>query len=170
MPLQRVQRNEGTTMKRISLKLVTAAALAALVPVAAIAGELNPRTRQNLETAMHGEAYANLKYRTYARMARAGGRAELAALFETAANVEANDHFVREADALRLAKADDLNLVNAMADEHYESTTMYKRFSQQAREDGDIAVAELFDQISQDESNHYEAYKHMLLQMTAHSK
>ncbi|QXX76584.1 ferritin family protein [Methylovirgula sp. HY1] len=157
-------------MRRISLKVTTVAALIALMPVAAMAGELNPRTSQNLETAMHGEAYANLKYKAYAQKARASGKMELAGLFETAANVEANEHFAREADALHLAKADDLNLVNAMAGEHYENTTMYKRFTQQACEDGDIAVAKLFDQIAQDEGDHYEAYKRMLMQMKTHSR
>lgn len=119
---------------------------------------------------MHGEAYANLKYKAYAQKARESGKNELAGLFETAANVEANEHFAREADALRLAKADDLNLVNAMAGENYENTTMYKQFAQQAREDGDIAVAKLFEQIAADEGDHYEAYKRMLTQMKAHPK
>jgi rubrerythrin len=36
---------------------------------------------------MHGEAYANLKYHTYADMARESGKPELAAAFEEAANV-----------------------------------------------------------------------------------
>ncbi|MHB8886651.1 MAG: ferritin family protein [Methylovirgula sp.] len=131
---------------------------------------MSPRTRQNLETAMHGEAYANLKYRAYAQKAREGGKTELADLFETAANVEANEHFAREADALQLARTDELNLVNAMAGEHYENTTMYKKFAQQAREDGNTAVAKLFEQIAADEGDHYESYKRMLMHMKAHPK
>ena len=93
-------------MRRFSptLAVATALTLGLLSASLASAGELSPRTKQNLETAMHGEAYANLKYLTYAEMARKSGRPELAALFELTANVEANEHFAREADALKLAR------------------------------------------------------------------
>ena len=135
----------------------------------ASAGELSPRTKQNLETAMHGEAYANLKYRTYADMARESGKPELAAVFEEAANVEANEHFAREADALKLAKTNESNLLDAMTGEHYENTKMYKDFAKQAREDGDLAAARLFEQIAADEGDHYETYKTMLAKLKAES-
>jgi rubrerythrin len=126
-----------------------------------LAGELSGRTMQNLDKAMHGEAYANLKYLTYAEMARQSGRPELAALFEVTANVEANEHFAREADALKLAKTNEENLLDAMAGEHYEYTNMYKEFAKQAREDGDLAAAKLFEQIAEDEGDHYSAYTAM---------
>jgi rubrerythrin len=150
-------------MTRFSLTLATATVLASGILSAGIAsaGELNPRTKQNLETAMHGEAYANLKYLTYAEMARQSGRPELAALFEVTANVEANEHFAREADALKLTKTNEANLLDAMAGEHYEYTNMYKEFAKQAREDGDLAVANLFEQIAADEGDHYSAYTAM---------
>lgn len=146
----------------------TALAFAAVSAGAtASAGELSDRTRKNLETAMHGEAYANLKYRAYAEAAREAGYAETAKLFEEAANVEANEHFVREADALKLAKSTETNLLDAMAGEHYENTKMYKGFAAQARADGDKAAAGLFDQIAADEGDHYEAYKAMLAKVQA---
>jgi rubrerythrin len=130
-------------MRRFSLTLAVATALASGLFSVGIssAGELNPRTKQNLETAMHGEAYANLKYRTYAEMARQSGKPELAAVFEEAANVEANEHFAREADALKLAKTNQANLLDAMTGEHYENTKMYQDFAQQAHEDGDHSRA-----------------------------
>ena len=56
---------------------------------------------------MHGEAFANLKYLRYAEVARESGNAELAQLFESSANVEANEHFAREADALKLDGTND---------------------------------------------------------------
>jgi rubrerythrin len=159
-------------MKRFSLSLATVTVLASGLLSASIAsaGELNPRTKQNLETAMHGEAYANLKYRTYAEMARQSGKPELAAMFEEAANVEANEHFAREADALKLAKTNEANLLDATTGEHYENTKMYKEFARQALEDGDQSAASLFEQIATDEGDHYETYKAMLAKLKTESK
>lgn len=171
-------------MKHVKL-LMTAAILAtsALSANAAFAKELNPQTKKNLEAAMHGEAYANLKYRTYAEKAREGGNEELAKLFEQSADVEAHEHFAREADAFGLGKSDKENLKesissekqnlrDAAAGEHYEKTTMYKQFAEQAAKVGDVEVAKLFEQIRADESDHYEAYKTALdkLEKSAPSK
>ena len=95
--------------------LTTAVAAIALSAGAASAQDLNPQTRANLEAAMHGEAFANLKYRRYAEVARSAGDEALAKLFEESANVEANEHFDREADAVKLDGTDAANLLDAMA-------------------------------------------------------
>jgi len=116
-------------------------------------------TRKNLEAPMHGEAFANLKYLQYAEKARAGGNEKLALLFEESANVEANEHFAREADALGLVSGNAANLADAMAGERYENTRMYVGFAEQADKAGDRKVAELFRQIAVDEGDHYEQYK-----------
>ena len=68
--------------------LTTAVAAIALSAGAAAAQDLNPQTRANLEAAMHGEAFANLKYLRYAEVARESGNSELAQLFESSANVK----------------------------------------------------------------------------------
>ncbi len=146
---------------------VAALAVGLISANAASAGELSARTKKNLETAMHGEAYANLKYRAYAEMARDTGKPELAKVFEQSANVEANEHFAREADALKLAKSNEANLMDAAAGEHYENTKMYKQFAAEARQDGDVATAKLFDQIAADEGDHYAAYQAALKQLRA---
>ena len=109
--------------------LTAAVAAIALSAGAAAAQDLNPQTRANLEAAMHGEAFANLKYLRYAEVARESGNAELARLFESSANVEANEHFDREAQALPLGSGTDVNLEDAMAGEHYENVTMYVDFA-----------------------------------------
>ncbi|GAA0585863.1 rubrerythrin family protein [Rhizomicrobium electricum] len=152
---------------RFSRIAAIAAALGfGMLSVSAVsAGDLSARTRKNLETAMHGEAFANLKYRAYAEMARESGKPELAKTFEQAANVEANEHFAREADALKLAKSNEANLKDAAAGEHYENTKMYKEFAAQARADGDVAAAKLFEQIAADEGDHYAAYEAALKQL-----
>lgn len=133
-------------------------AAAAAVPAFA-EGSLSPQTAKNLEAAMHGEAFAHLKYMAYAEHARIAGRPELAKLFDENANVEAHEHFAREADALVLAKADDVNLLEAMVGEKYENTKMYPEFATQADAAGDKKVAALFRQIAADENDHYQSYK-----------
>jgi len=45
----------------------------------------------------------------------------------------ANEHFAREAGALRLATFDAGNLADALAGEHYENTKMYVRFRRPGR-------------------------------------
>jgi rubrerythrin len=142
-------------------KLLSGAALAASLiagPVLA-ADALAPQTRENLSAAMHGEAFANLKYRRYAEVARAGGDETLAKLFEDSANVEANEHFAREADALKLDGTNVANLLDAMAGEKYENKTMYITFADQAQKAGDLKAAAMFRQIAADEGDHYARYK-----------
>ena len=139
--------------------LTTAVAAIVLSAGAASAQDLNPQTRANLEAAMHGEAFANLKYLRYAEVARESGNVELAQLFESSANVEANEHFAREADALKLDGTNDANLVDAMAGEQYENVTMYIGFADQAEAVGDTRAAAMFRQIASDEGDHYERYR-----------
>ncbi|MFA7275888.1 MAG: ferritin family protein [Pseudobdellovibrionaceae bacterium] len=154
-----------------SLALTAAViALTGISSNSAFAKDLNPQTKANLEAAMHGEAYANLKYQTYAAKARADGNEELAKLFEESANVEANEHFAREADALGLAKGSEKDLADAMEGEHYENIKMYKEFSEQAAKVGDTAAAKLFEQIRVDEGDHYEAYKAALAKTKTSNK
>ncbi|MEH6759255.1 MAG: rubrerythrin family protein [Parasphingorhabdus sp.] len=129
------------------------------------AKELSPQTKANLETAMHGEAFANLKYQRYADQADEKGQSELAQLFRDSANIEANEHFDREAEALQLGSSSDVNLEDAMAGEHYENTKMYVEFATQAEADGDMKVAAMFRQIAVDEGVHYDAYKAALARL-----
>ena len=111
-------------MNRILLSAATCAA--ALLSTGAMAAPPEPKplsaqTRANLEAAMHGEAYANLKYLRYADQAQAAGKPALAKLFRESANIEANEHFDREAQALQLGGKPEVNLEDAMAGEHYEN-------------------------------------------------
>ncbi|MFG1299796.1 rubrerythrin family protein [Xanthobacter sp. V3C-3] len=147
-----------TIVRGLLVAGVLACASLAAVPGFA-ADALNPQTKKNLEAAMHGEAFANLKYQAYAERARKSGHPEIAKLFDESANVEANEHFAREADALGLVNSDEANLLDGMAGEHYENTKMYVEFAAQADAVGDKKMAELFRQIAADEGDHYAAYK-----------
>lgn len=159
-------------MKSISMRLA-GTALAMLACTTGIAGiaaaepQLNPQTRQNLEAAMHGEAFAHLKYKAYAEQARQSGKPELARVFEENATVESDEHFAREAAALGLAKGNEANLLDGMAGERYENTKMYVEFAKQAEAAGDTKVAALFRQIAADEGDHYETYKAELAKLRA---
>ena len=141
--------------------IVASAIVGACLSAAPASAEdaLKPQTKKNLEAAMHGEAFANLKYLAYAEHARKSGHPEIAKLFDENANVEANEHFAREADALTLANSDEANLLDGMAGEHYENTKMYVGFADQAEAVGDKKVAALFRQIGADEGDHYASYK-----------
>jgi rubrerythrin len=145
------------TLTRLLAGAALAASLSASPTFAADA--LASQTRENLSAAMHGEAFANLKYRRYAEVAREGGNEALAKLFEESANVEANEHFAREADALKLDGTNAANLLDAMAGEKYENKTMYITFADQAEKAGDVKTAAMFRQIAVDEGDHYARYK-----------
>ena len=150
-------------------KVLSSVAVAVLVGAAlsvsaagAKTSKVHASTAKNLSDAMHGEAFAHLKYMKYAEHARANGNEELAKLFEENARIEADEHFAREADALALAAADDTNLLDAMAGEKYENTKMYVDFARKADAAGDKKVAAMFRQIASDEGDHYASYKDAL--------
>lgn len=142
-----------------ALLLACLAATAVSAEQAAVPKPISDQTKTNLEAAMHGEAFANLKYLRYADQAEADGKPELAKLFRDSANIEANEHFDREAQAIGLGTSDTANLEDAMAGELYENTKMYIGFADQAEADGDLKVAAMFRQIAVDEGVHYAAYK-----------
>lgn len=102
------------------------------------------------------EAYVGFLFRCYSAPK----------LFRESANIEANEHFDREAQALPLGSGTDVNLEDAMAGEHYENVTMYVDFANQAEADGDVKVAAMFRQIAVDEGTHYEAYRLALAKIT----
>ena len=66
-------------------------------------GNLNQKTMYDLSTAMHGEAFAYVKYLLYAEHARKNGNNELADLFERTANTERFEHFAEEARTRRVS-------------------------------------------------------------------
>lgn len=153
------------------LFLSAAALLAAATSTGAIAAPaqtkpLAQQTRANLMKAMEGEAFANLKYLRYADQAETAGNPELAKLFRANANVEANEHFDREAQALNYGSPDTANLADAIAGELYENTQMYIGFAEEAEAAGDLKVAALFRQTAEDEGTHYQSYKAALAKIT----
>jgi rubrerythrin len=124
--------------------------------------ELDEKTREHLLEAMHGEAFAFVKYMLFSEAAKKHGNPNLAELFEKTANVERFEHFAEEAELLGLVGNDAKNLQDAIEGETYEVTTMYKEFAEDARVAGDLAASERFSEIRNDEIGHQAAYKKAL--------
>lgn len=150
-----------TILSALTMATLSTAAIAAQP----VAKPLAASTRANLDAAMHGEAYANLKYLRYADQAEAAGNKELTTLFRESANAEANEHFDREAAALKLGSTDGANLKDAIAGERYENSKMYIDFAQQAEAAGDAKVGAMFRQIAEDEGTYYRAYEAALAKL-----
>ncbi|MGB8477066.1 MAG: rubrerythrin family protein [Candidatus Acidiferrum sp.] len=122
-------------------------------------GILDQKTIDNLSTAMHGEAFAYVKYLLYADHARKNGNSELADLFEKTGNTERFEHFAEEAQLAGLVGSDADNLKDAIKGESYEIDTMYLEFAQEAKVAGDTAAAARFEEIRHDEMGHRDAFE-----------
>ena len=107
---------------------------------------MTTRTRQNLNTAMLNEALAYAKYIRFAACARMNENPELVRLFQKTADADRMDHFRREFDLAMLCSDDAANLKAAIQDKASQ-IDMYAQFVAQARADGDISAAGLFDRI-----------------------
>jgi rubrerythrin len=120
---------------------------------------MDPQTKADLLTALHGEAFAYAKYLLFAEHARQHGRNELADLFDKTARTELLEHFSEEAELLGLVGDDEANLQDAIGGEAYEVATMYRTFAEQAQAAGDTSVAERFTEVREDEMRHREAFE-----------
>jgi rubrerythrin len=121
------------------------------------------KTYQNLEAAFAGESMAHIKYRYFAKLARAAGDEETARTFEETANQEVAHAFghldlLYPANEMSPAKA----LQIAIEGETYEYSEMYPGFKKTAIEEGnDVAVAEIDEQIEESRV-HAEQFKAVL--------
>jgi len=108
-------------------------------------------TIKNLESAFAGESMAHIKYRYFAKLARAQGDIATAKVFEDTATQEVQHAFghldlLYPADQLTPAKA----LEMAIAGETYEYTEMYPNFRHLAEQEGNAAaVKEMDEQIAE---------------------
>src|SRR6476646_11522884 len=126
---------------------------------------ISVRSRRNLMEAMRGEAFAFAKYKLFARHSRNNGDCELADLFDKTADQEYMEHFVEQADLLQLVGTDEQDVTNALVGESFEVDDLYKRFAEEAREDGDEQVADRFEEIRRDEAFHQLAFHEALIKI-----
>ena len=128
---------------------------------------ISQTTRDHLDVAMHGEAFASAKYQLFADRARAQGNIELANLFERTGQMERLEHFKELAELAHLVGDDASNLRDAIKGESYEVDTMYREFAEQANAAGDHAAAARFEEIRRDEMRHREVFKAALDKLNA---
>ena len=118
-------------------------------------------TLKNLESALAGESQAHIKYRYFARIARAEGFEDVAKHFEHTADQELL-HAWGHLELLIGKPSTKECLEKAIEGETYEFTTMYPTFKDQAAQEGHTAVQEFQEQI--DESiEHAEEFKAVLV-------
>ncbi len=127
---------------------------------------MNPRTEQNLLAAMKDDAFTYAKYLLFAEQARRNGKPVLAELFEKIAHTKLHKHFAQEATFARLVRSDSDNLSEALQGESGEIDHTYRRYARQAEADGDLAVAQLFDELRNDEIGHREAFTGALRELS----
>jgi len=109
------------------------------------------KTFQNLESAFAGESMAHVKYRYFAKLARASGDEETARTFEETADQEllhAFGHLDLLYPPADMTPAKSLQI--AIDGETYEYTEMYPGFRKTAEAEGNsAAVKEIDEQISE---------------------
>ena len=121
------------------------------------------KTEQNLMTAFAGESQARNKYTYYASKARKDGYEQIAAIFEETANNE-KEHAKMWFKELHGGEVPDTleNLQDAANGENYEWTDMYKKFAEEAKEEGFTRIAYLFEEVAKIEKEHEERYLTLL--------
>ena len=116
------------------------------------------KTEANLWAAFAGESQARNKYTYYASKAKKEGYEQIAAIFQETSDNE-KEHAKIWYKLLHDGVADTMtNLKDAAAGENYEYTDMYKKFAEEAREEGFNEIAELFEKVGEIEKHHEERY------------
>ena len=117
-------------------------------------------TIKNLESALAGESMAHIKYRYFAKLARAEGYEEVAKHFEHTADQEilhAWGHL-----ELLIGKPNTRKCLElAIEGETHEFTEMYPTFQSQAAQEGHEAEREFLDQI-EESKEHAEQFRKVL--------
>jgi rubrerythrin len=118
-------------------------------------------TLQNLESALAGESMAHIKYRYFAKLARAEGFDEVADHFEHTANQEilhAWGHL-----ELLIGKPDTKKCLElAIEGETYEFNIMYPQFERQAKAETNIEVVKEFQEQGRESQEHAQQFKKVL--------
>jgi rubrerythrin len=120
-------------------------------------------TIENLEAAFAGESMAHIKYRYFAKLARAAGAIEVAEAFEATAEQEVLHAFghldlLYPKDKMTPARA----LEIAIEGEVYEYTEMYPKFRHLAVQEGDAAAVAEYDEQIAESKEHAEHFKRTL--------
>ncbi len=119
----------------------------------------NSTTLKNLESAFAGESMAHIKYRYFARLARAAGDEATARTFEETADQEvmhAFGHLDLLYPAAEMTPARCLEM--AIEGETYEYTEMYPSFRHAAEQEGNVAAVHEIDGQIAESKEHAERF------------
>jgi rubrerythrin len=129
---------------------------------------MNLRTKKNLTGAMECAAIDAAKYNRFAARARMENEWDLAKLFQEMADSDRLDSFAKEAKMAGLIASSADNLRDAMEIDRKE-VTMFNCFAREAREDGDVEIASLFETIERNRVKRYARLEAALGTMGIHS-
>lgn len=129
---------------------------------------MNPRTRNNLYTALECDALAAAKYSRFAARARRDDEWELARAFEDAADGDRVEDLVECCDLDGLVNSSADNLRHTIEAE-LNAKTLYSEYAREATEDGDFRVAEIYEAISLDKARRCLRLQALMEEMGVHS-
>jgi rubrerythrin len=118
-------------------------------------------TLKNLESALAGESMAHIKYRYFAKLARAEGFEDVAKHFEHTADQEIL-HAWGHLELLVGKPSVRESLQMAIDGETYEFTEMYPRFKQNAEFEQQLSIAKEFDEQLTESAEHAEQFRKVL--------
>lgn len=116
------------------------------------------KTEQNLHTALSGESQAYIRYKIFEEKAKQDGFVEISEIFCETANNE-KEHAEIWFKLLGGWKTTEKNLETAAGGEHFEWETMYAQFADEARTEGFVELASLFERVASIEKMHEERYE-----------
>ena len=119
------------------------------------------KTAANLAYAFSGESQARNKYDYFASQAKKEGYEQIAELFQETAGNE-KEHAKLWFKHLGGIGNTAANLLAAAAGEHEEWTEMYRKFAEEAREEGFEAIAKQFEGVAAIEKPHEDRYRKLL--------
>jgi rubrerythrin len=119
------------------------------------------KTEKNLWSAFAGESQARNKYTYFSSAAKKEGYEQIGAIFQETADNE-KEHAKIWFKLLNGIGSTAENLKEAADGENYEWTDMYKKFAEEAKNEGFTDIAALFSMVADIEKHHEERYRELL--------
>lgn len=117
------------------------------------------KTEKNLLKTFAGESRARTKYDLYAEKARQEGYQWIGQVFEETALNEYAHARRSYGQLLKRVGTTKENLLDSIDAETEEFTQLYKRFENEAREEGFVEIAEFYQELREVEESHSERFK-----------
>lgn len=119
------------------------------------------KTYKNLMLAFAGESQARNKYTYFSSVAKKEGYVELAKFFISIANNE-KEHAKVWFKCLNKIGSTENNLKQAILGENEEWTKMYKQMAIEAKKEGYLEIAKLFENVAKIEKDHEQSFNFWL--------